>query len=98
MKKKFTLIKFKSKDHIFNYCKKKLSDSIQNKKKNIMYSGGTTFNDFYKKIIKIKNIEKINFILSDERIVRNKNFLNSYNIKKKNFFKNNKTFKNEFFF
>ena len=33
MKKKFTLIKFKSKDHIFNYCKKILSDSIQNKKK-----------------------------------------------------------------
>ena len=63
-----------------------------------MFSGGTTFNDFYKKIIKIKNIEKINFILSDERITKNKNFLNSYNIKNKFFSKTIRLSKMNFFF
>lgn len=98
MKRKFTLIKFKNKDHIFNYCKIMLSNSIQNKKKNIMFSGGSTFIEFYKKILKIKKIEKINFILSDERIVKDNNLLNSYNIKKNFFSKNKRLLKKNFFF
>ena len=97
MKKKIQYKKFRSKKFLFKECEKILVDEIK-RNKNIMITGGKTYLNFYKKLNKIKNFNKINFFLSDERLSRNKNDLNSYHIKKSLNYESNKINNINFFF
>ena len=91
LKNKLIKIKFKDKKNLFDECLKDFQSS-----KNLLISGGTTFDYFYSKSIKDKTFKKDKkIILFDERISSkkkrnseklNRNLVNNKIIIKKNFF------------
>lgn len=92
--KKIILKKFKNKNAIFDECEKILKKEIKSNN-NIIISGGNTYLEFYKLLGRNTRNLKVNFFLSDERILKKPKIkINLYNIKKKirNFGKNIKFF------
>ena len=82
--KKIILKKFKDENAIFAECEKILKKEIKNNNNNIIISGGNTYLEFYKLLGKNFRNLKVNFFLSDERILKKpKTKINLYNIIKK---------------
>ena len=91
-KKKIKVIKIKSKKEIYLKTIQLIKKSLK-KNNSLMIAGGKNYLNFYKFLSKKININKINILLTDERlsknILRTNNYLikkNLNNYEKKNFF------------